>query len=49
MTVDDGDIIYEPGPDVRRNSRIGQYMDWLADERGLSFDSYARAVAVVGR
>ena len=41
VKVEDGDIIYEPGPDVRRNSRIGRYMDWLADERGLTFDAYA--------
>jgi len=38
--VDDGDIIYQPGPKVRSNSRIGTYMDWLAAERGLSFDDY---------
>ena len=38
--VADGDIIYQPGPDVRRNSRIGRYMDWLAEEHGLTFDSY---------
>ena len=38
--VADGDIIYEPGPEVRHNSRIGRYMDWLADEHGLAFDTY---------
>jgi acetoacetyl-CoA synthetase len=38
--VDDGDIIYQPGRDVRRDSRIGKYMDWLATERDLSFDDY---------
>jgi acetoacetyl-CoA synthetase len=38
--VGDGDIIYQPGPEARRNSRIGIYMDWLATERGLSFDDY---------
>jgi acetoacetyl-CoA synthetase len=38
--VDDGDIIYQPGPEARRDSRIGRYMDWLAAERGLTFDDY---------
>lgn len=39
--VDDGDIIYEPGPDVRRTSYIGRYMDWLAAERDIHVDDYA--------
>ena len=38
--VNDGDIIYQPGPEARENSRIGKYMHWLAAERGLSFDDY---------
>lgn len=38
--VDDGDIIYQPGPEARRDSRIGAYMDWLAAERDLSFGDY---------
>lgn len=38
--VNDGDIIYQPGPEVRRDSRIGKYLDWLAAERGLVFDDY---------
>lgn len=40
MTVADGDIIYQPGPDVRRESKIGRYMDWLAEQHGLQFDTY---------
>ena len=38
--VSDGDIIYQPGPEARRDSRIGAYLDWLAAERGLVFDDY---------
>ncbi len=38
--INDGDIIHQPGSDARRDSRIGQYLDWLAVERNLSFDDY---------
>jgi acetoacetyl-CoA synthetase len=38
--VADGDVIYTPGPEARRDSRIGAYMDWLAAERDLAFDTY---------
>lgn len=38
--VADGEIILRPDPEVRRTSRIGRYMDWLAAERGLTFDDY---------
>ncbi len=38
--VNDGDIIYQPGPEAREHSRIGAYMHWLATERGLPFDDY---------
>jgi acetoacetyl-CoA synthetase len=40
MTVNDGDILHQPGPDERRDSRIGKYLDWLATERGLNFEDY---------
>jgi acetoacetyl-CoA synthetase len=40
MTVKDGDILHQPGPDERRDSRIGKYLDWLATERGLNFEDY---------
>ena len=39
--VTDGEVLYRPGPDARRNSRIGAYLDWLEAERGLRFDDYA--------
>ena len=38
--INDGDILWTPGPDARTNSRIGQYMQWLEDERDLRFDTY---------
>ncbi len=41
MTVTDGEVLYRPGPDVRRTSRIGRYMDWLATERGIEAEDYA--------
>ncbi len=38
--VNDGDIIYQPSPEVSNNSKVGQYMDWLATSRDLHFDDY---------
>jgi acetoacetyl-CoA synthetase len=38
--VGDGDVIWEPGPEARQTSRIGAYLDWLAAERGLNFETY---------
>ena len=38
--ANDGDIIRRPGPDVRRTSYIGKYMDWLAAERGVHVGDY---------
>ncbi len=35
-----GTVLWEPGPDARSTSRLGHYMDWLASERGRSFDDY---------
>jgi acetoacetyl-CoA synthetase len=34
-------VLWTPPPDVRRTTRIGAYLDWLARERGLAFDDYA--------
>jgi len=33
-------ILWEPAPDARARTTIGRYLDWLATERGLLFDSY---------
>jgi len=35
-----GDVLWTPPADVRRNSRIGRYLDWLAAERGRDFADY---------
>src|SRR4051794_31761089 len=33
-------ILWSPPDDVRQTSRIGAYLRWLADERGLDFAAY---------
>jgi acetoacetyl-CoA synthetase len=38
--VNDGDVIAEPSPEAWENARIGHYLRWLADERGLHFADY---------
>ncbi|BCJ44557.1 acetoacetyl-CoA synthetase [Actinoplanes ianthinogenes] len=40
MTVTMGTVLWEPPVDVRQTSRIGDYLAWLARERGLSFAGY---------
>ena len=35
-----GEIVWTPPSDVRERSRVGQYMTWLAEHRGLTFDGY---------
>ncbi len=34
------EIVWRPPPDVRERSRIGHYMAWLAENRGLTFEGY---------
>src|SRR5438093_7404692 len=36
----DADILWAPPPDVREWSRIGRYLRWLEERRGLSFAGY---------
>jgi acetoacetyl-CoA synthetase len=36
-----GEVLWEPPADVREHSRIGAYLRWLADVRGLEFSDYA--------
>ena len=38
--IDDGDILHEPTAEAPRDSKIIEYMEWLAAERGLDFDGY---------
>ncbi|HET7686914.1 MAG TPA: acetoacetate--CoA ligase [Candidatus Limnocylindria bacterium] len=33
-------VLWHPAADARATTRIGAYLDWLARERGLSFDDY---------
>jgi acetoacetyl-CoA synthetase len=33
-------VLWSPPDDVRGSSEVGRYLDWLAAERGLAFDSY---------
>ena len=41
MTVERGEIVWTPPADVRSTSRVGEFLDWLAEHRGLRFDGYA--------
>src|SRR4051812_27477975 len=36
-----GEVLWTPPADIRDHSRIGAYLRWLADNRGLRFDDYA--------
>ncbi|WP_431973234.1 acetoacetate--CoA ligase [Micromonospora haikouensis] len=36
-----GDVLWTPPADVRERSRIGAYLRWLAEHRGLEFADYA--------
>src|SRR5438132_12098893 len=36
-----GDVLWEPPADVRDRSRVGDFLGWLARERGLTFAGYA--------
>lgn len=34
------DVLWQPAADARQRTRIGQYMDWLGERRGLEFSTY---------
>ena len=36
----DPDVLWEPSPQVRARTRVGQYLDWLAATRDLRFGDY---------
>ncbi|MEU4421850.1 acetoacetate--CoA ligase [Actinoplanes sp. NPDC024001] len=38
--VTSGTVLWEPAADARENTRIGRYLAWLEQERGLSFADY---------
>jgi acetoacetyl-CoA synthetase len=35
-----GEVLWTPPPDARRWTRLGRYLDWLEERRGLRFDGY---------
>lgn len=39
---DDGDVLWRPPPDAARRFRMGRYMSWLKDTRGLDLTTYDR-------
>ncbi|MBC8417177.1 MAG: acetoacetate--CoA ligase [Desulfobacterales bacterium] len=39
-TVSEGDLLWEPSEGLKDRSKIAQYMKWLKEEKGLSFDGY---------
>jgi acetoacetyl-CoA synthetase len=40
MTVTEGDLLWQPSDEMKRNSNLRAYMDWLAREKGLHFEDY---------
>ncbi|WP_328465359.1 acetoacetate--CoA ligase [Actinoplanes sp. NBC_00393] len=38
--VTSGTVLWEPAADARQHTRIGRYLAWLEQERGLSFADY---------
>ncbi len=36
----EGTLLWEPSPELRENSTIARYMEWLERERGISFENY---------
>jgi acetoacetyl-CoA synthetase len=36
-----GEILWSPPADVRERTRVGRYLSWLEDQRGLRFEDYA--------
>ena len=34
------EVLWRPRADARRTTRLGQYLSWLAERRGLDFDGY---------
>ena len=40
MAVTQGELMWTPPPEARATSRVGQFMDWLAAERGVALHDY---------
>lgn len=40
MTLEPGQVMWTPSPDVRRRTRIGEFLDWVAEHRELPLASF---------
>jgi acetoacetyl-CoA synthetase len=40
LTPRQGDVLWTPSEQTRRESRLGRYLAWLSADRGLAFDGY---------
>ena len=38
--ITEGNLLWEPSAAVKERANLTHYMDWLGDERGLTFGSY---------
>ncbi len=38
--IREGTVLWQPSPERRAQSRMADYMRWLAERKGLRFDSY---------
>jgi acetoacetyl-CoA synthetase len=41
MSTEPGEILWSPPSDVRDRTRVGRYLSWLEEHRGLRFEDYA--------
>src|SRR5215210_1013192 len=37
----EGTLLWEPSEEFKQNANISRYMEWLKDEKGLSFEDYS--------
>ncbi|GAB4583730.1 acetoacetate--CoA ligase [Nocardia sp. IFM 10818] len=40
MSIEQGDIVWSPPADVLEHSRVGQFLSWLREHRGLEFNGH---------
>lgn len=38
--IAEGTLLWEPSAEVKANANLTHYMNWLAAQKGLSFDGY---------
>ena len=39
-SVSEGTLLWQPSEELKQNSVLRSYIDWLADRKGLRFDTY---------